>query len=243
MRWRRIIVGLAGVLLVAWIVATVRLVFVPTEDDVGKADAVVVLAGSKHERLDRGLELVRDGVAPVLVISDGFDPRQPRANRLCQEGGERFTVVCFTPDPDSTRGEARSTAQLARERDWQRVLLVTSRFHVTRARMLFDRCLDADVDAVGVDYPWTSVPSGGRRRMGEAGPVLDRDSGLLEAQSPQSKSRVRPQRESSSSMRSSPGHGWTCATTAGSSPSIVSSMRACSSVLKSGWFSNGSPFR
>jgi uncharacterized SAM-binding protein YcdF (DUF218 family) len=159
MRWRRIIVGLVGVLLVAWIVATVRLVFIPTEDEVGKADAVVVLAGSKHERLDRGLELVREGVAPVLVISDGFDPRQPRANRLCREGGESFTVVCFTPDPDSTRGEARNTAELARERDWQRVLVVTSRFHVTRARMLFDRCLDADVDAVGVDYPWTSVPA------------------------------------------------------------------------------------
>ena len=150
--------GVVGVLLVAWIVATVRLVFVPTEDDVGKADAVVVLAGSKHERLDRGLELVRDGVAPVLVISDGFDPHQPRANRLCREGGESFTVVCFTPDPDSTRGEARSTAELARKNGWQRVLVVTSRFHVTRARMLFDRCLDADVDAVGVDYPWTSVP-------------------------------------------------------------------------------------
>jgi hypothetical protein len=25
--------------------------------------------------------------------------------------------------------------------------------------MLFDRCLTADVDAVGVDYPWTSVPA------------------------------------------------------------------------------------
>ena len=99
--------GLVGVLLVAWIVATVRLVFVPTEDEPGKADAVVVLAGSKHERLDRGLELVRQDVAPVLVISDGFDPRQPRANRLCREGGDGFSVTCFTPDPDSTRGEAR----------------------------------------------------------------------------------------------------------------------------------------
>ena len=35
---------------------------------------------------------------------------------------------------------------------------MTSRFHVTRARMLFDRCVDGDVDAVGVDYPWTTIP-------------------------------------------------------------------------------------
>ena len=150
---------LLGVLLVAWIVATVRLVLVPAEDEPGKADAVVVLSGSKHERLDRGLELVREGVAPVLVISGGFDPRQPRANRLCQEGGDGFDVACFTPHPDSTRGEARKVAELARKHRWQRVLVVTSRFHVTRARMVLDRCLDADVDAVGVDYPWTSVPA------------------------------------------------------------------------------------
>lgn len=159
MRWRRIVLSVLGVLVVAWIVATVRIVFVPAEDDPGTADAVVVLAGSKHERLDRGLELVRDGVARTLVISDGFDPRQPQANRLCREGGDGFGVACFTPDPDSTRGEARAVAELARKHGWRRVLLVTSRFHVTRARMLFDRCLDADVDAVGVDYPWTSVPA------------------------------------------------------------------------------------
>ena len=50
-------------------------------------------------------------------------------------------------------------AELARKHGWKRVLLVTSRFHVTRARMLFDRCTGVDVDAVGVDYPLTSVPA------------------------------------------------------------------------------------
>ena len=156
MRWILIVLG---VLVIAWVLATVRVVLVPTEDEVGQADAVVVLSGSKHERLDRGLELVREGVAPVLVISGGLDPRQPRANELCRDGDEGFSVTCFTPDPDSTRGEARKVADLARENGWKRVLVVTSRFHVTRARMLFDRCTDVDVDAVGVDYPWTSVPA------------------------------------------------------------------------------------
>ncbi|MET0938318.1 MAG: YdcF family protein [Gaiellaceae bacterium] len=156
MRW--ILIAL-GVLVLAWVAATLRLVFFPVEDDAGRADAVVVLSGSKHERLDRGLELAREGVAPVLVISGGLDPRQPVANELCRDGGEGFSVTCFTPDPDSTRGEARRVAELARKRGWKRVLVVTSRFHVTRARMLFDRCLDIDVDAVGVDYPWSSVPA------------------------------------------------------------------------------------
>lgn len=155
-----ILLAAAGVLVLVWLAATVRLVFFPAEDAPGKADAVVVLSGSKHERLDRGLELMRDGVAPTLVISGGFDPRQPTASRLCHAGkGDGFDVLCFTPDPDSTRGEAQATGRLAAEHGWKRVLLVTSRFHVTRARMLFDRCVDGDVDAVGVNYPRTSIPA------------------------------------------------------------------------------------
>jgi uncharacterized SAM-binding protein YcdF (DUF218 family) len=158
--WKRILLAVVGVLAIAWVAATLRLVFFPAEDAPGKADAVVVLSGSKHERLDRGLELMRDGVAPTLVISGGFDPRQPTANRLCHAGkGDGFRVLCFTPDPDSTRGEAQATGRLATEHGWKRVLIVTSRFHVSRARMLFDRCIDGNVDAVGVSYPWTSIPA------------------------------------------------------------------------------------
>ncbi len=159
MSCKRIFVAAGGVLVLVLLAATVRLVFVPAEDTPGKADAVVVLSGSKHERLDRGLELMRDGVAPTLVISGGLDPRQPTANRLCHAGKEgTFRVICFTPDPDSTRGEAQATKRLAADNGWKRVLLVTSRFHVTRARMLFDRCVDGDVDAVGVSYRLTSIP-------------------------------------------------------------------------------------
>ena len=158
--WKRILLAAAGLLALVWIAATVRLVFIPDEDAPGKADAVIVLSGSKHERLDRGLELMREGAAPTLVISGGFDPRQPTASRLCHAGkGNGFEVVCFTPDPDSTRGEAQATGRLATEHGWKRVVLVTSRFHVSRARMLFDRCVDGDVDAVGVPYPWTSIPA------------------------------------------------------------------------------------
>lgn len=156
---RRLVLAVVVVLLAAWIAVTIRVVFLPAEDEPGRADAVVVLAGSKHERLDRGLELMSDGVSQTLVISDGLDPRQPRANRLCRQGrGDGFRVLCFTPDPDSTRGEARAVGELSDMLGWRRVLLVTSTFHVTRARMLFDRCLEADVDAVGAPYPRTAIP-------------------------------------------------------------------------------------
>jgi uncharacterized SAM-binding protein YcdF (DUF218 family) len=127
--------------------ATAALMVFPPEDHPRRADVVVVLSGS-HDRLPEGLELMRRGVAPVLVISDGAVPGWAAANRLCR-GGAKFRVVCFHPKPYSTRGEARFVAALMHRRGWKRVVVVTSRYHVLRARMDFRRCVDGDVDAVG----------------------------------------------------------------------------------------------
>ena len=116
----------------------------------------MVLAGD-HLRLGKALELMARQVAPTLVISDGRAPGWYRANRLC-DGGARFRVVCFEPRPYSTRGEARAVARMARRRGWRSVLVVTSRYHVTRARLLFDRCVAARVWATGSTYRRSLVP-------------------------------------------------------------------------------------
>ena len=101
------------------------------------------------------LELVENGVAPVLVISDGLDSRSPRANRLCRE---RTWVLCPKPDPYSTRGEARLVAGLARERGWDSIVVVSSRFHLYRARLLFERCLGGRIAMAGAPSPWWRLP-------------------------------------------------------------------------------------
>lgn len=155
LRPRRLVIS---ALLLVFVAVSARLFLFPSEDNPGRADAVVVLAGARKPRLARGLELMRSGVAPVLVISDGRDPLWPQANRLCRNGGGTFRVVCFRPDPYNTRGEAEAVGRLARRRGWGSVLVVTSTFHVTRARMLFERCIDGEVDAVGAPYAKKRVP-------------------------------------------------------------------------------------
>jgi uncharacterized SAM-binding protein YcdF (DUF218 family) len=145
-------------LLVGWLIATTVLFVRPREDAPEDADAVVVLSGSGRYRLPRALELMRAGVAPTLVISNGLDPGWRQARRLCRDGEPRFRVICFVPNPDSTQGEAEAVGRLAVGRDWRSVVLVTSRFHVTRARMLFERCFDGDIGAVGTRSPWIFYP-------------------------------------------------------------------------------------
>ena len=144
-------------LVVAWLAATAVLFVWPHEDSPAHADAVVVLSGSRTSRLDKALTLMRRGVAPVLVISDGRDPLWPQANRLCAGGG-RFAVLCFRPSPYSTRGEAEAVASMAARRGWRSIVIVTSTYHVSRARLLFERCFHGRVQAVGSRYTLTRLP-------------------------------------------------------------------------------------
>ena len=154
MRAARAVVALV---LVAWLAATAVLFVWPRESAPESADAVVVLSGGRKTRLAKGLELVRAGVAPTLVISDGRARGWRQGNRLCA-GGERFRVVCFRPDPYSTQGEAEAVAGLARARDWDSVVVVTSGYHVTRSRLLFRRCTDTEIEGVAADTSaWSLV--------------------------------------------------------------------------------------
>ncbi|MGD0712627.1 MAG: YdcF family protein [Gaiellaceae bacterium] len=158
----RCLLAVVAVLVGAWLVTVAFLFIWPRADaPPARADAVVVLSGGLNERLDPALALVRRGVAPVLAISSAFrDPRWTKAHRLCrgEEGPTRFRVLCFEASPYSTRGEARSVARLARQHGWTRIVVVTSTYHVTRARMLFQRCYHGRLWVVGTGSTWWRLP-------------------------------------------------------------------------------------
>jgi uncharacterized SAM-binding protein YcdF (DUF218 family) len=157
----RRLVSAALALLAAWVVACLVLfVWSPwAQSAPAHADAVVVLSG-EHSRLPPALALIRRGVAPVLAISSVREtPRWLAARRLC--AARRYdgaSIVCFEAVPYSTRGEARAVARLARERGWRSVVVVTSRFHITRAHMLFRRCYHGGLAFVAAPSPWWRAP-------------------------------------------------------------------------------------
>ena len=137
-------------MLAAFIVASTYFFVRPDSDPRPQAaDAVVVLSGGRGHRLAKGLELWHDGFARTLAISDGNAPGWPEANRLCK----RPRVVCFRPAPYSTRGEARWTAAEARRRGWDDVVVVTSTYHVRRARRIFERCYHRRLAVVAARPP------------------------------------------------------------------------------------------
>ena len=147
-RWLPLFTVLFGI----WLVWAFALFVVHHDDQPIRADAVVVLQGSKT-RLPRGYELMQEGYAPLLLISRGS--RQKLEARLC-DGESRFEVVCFSAS--STRGEARIVSRLARERDLRSLDVVTSQFHVFRARKIFARCYSGDFRIVGSPQQWWKLP-------------------------------------------------------------------------------------
>lgn len=143
--------GAAFAVAVAAVLAAVVMVRWPRQDHPRHADAIVVLSGDHGERLALAQRLLSAGVAHILVFAG--QPDSATAAQMCR-GGQPFQVVCVVPHPDSTRTEAQALGRLARQRHWTSIVVATSQSHIARARLLFQRCVGAQVQVVGAHLPF-----------------------------------------------------------------------------------------
>ena len=157
-----LVAGLVGAVVLASIplgrsfVAETRAVLSPSPAAGAPAPAVdpttpILVLGGERERMVLALTL--PGVAAgerSLVASAGA------ADDLVALGGDCDApgVRCVDPVPATTRGEARLAARLARTEGWDRLVVVTSWWHVHRASLHLAACLEP----LGVAV--TLVPAG-----------------------------------------------------------------------------------
>lgn len=147
-----------------------------TPSQLPKADAVVVLGGGLQpalpprqgvevaeggDRLLRGMQLVRRGLAPLLVTSGGrvsftsndqAPPEAVWAQNLAIELGLPANRILLNPSSRTTAEEARDIGTLGKQRGWTRVLLVTSAFHMPRSLASFRKRSGLTVIPVSCDY-------------------------------------------------------------------------------------------
>lgn len=129
------------------------------------ADAIVLLAGDisipipprvesqiRGNRSAHTLRLYRAGKAPLIIVSggnvfpqEGFRPEAAYTADLLQEWGIPQSAIIFEGNSRNTRENALETSKLLKNRQLNRVLLVTSAFHMPRALATFR---GAGIDAI-----------------------------------------------------------------------------------------------
>ncbi|MFI7589580.1 hypothetical protein ACIB24_21140 [Spongisporangium articulatum] len=155
MRIRRLVVGGLAALVV--LAAAGWPVYVHPRTDSASAsdpaDAVVALGGNVGTAYV-AQRMFREGLARHLVVSDPYGQWEPGMYGVCparelarelrpnrpQAANDGAGVTCFAPDPSTTRGEAMEIGRLARENGWDDVIVLAPTFHITRSRVIVERC-------------------------------------------------------------------------------------------------------
>jgi hypothetical protein len=144
------VVAAGVVVLLAWLSVCYVVIVKPATDAPVKVDAVVVLGPpDANDRYDEALSLVRAGYTNTLVLS-AVTTEQPALYDICLHGLSGVQIHCFYPQPTTTQGEARRITSLAAQYGWKKIIVVTSAFHVSRARMIIQRCFPGQLLMVGV---------------------------------------------------------------------------------------------
>lgn len=117
-----------------------------------KSDGLIVLAGEySGYRAQAGAELVREGYAPVALISGtnwyyGIWESDLAIDFAVRNGQPREILESFRHEATSTDEELQLLFAEAQRRGWRRVILVTSNFHTRRTGLLVRRNLPAGLD-------------------------------------------------------------------------------------------------
>jgi hypothetical protein len=141
------VVAVLLVAVVAFSAVTARLFVYPVVNAPQVSDAIVVLGGSGGAPVRAGVALADKGYAPLLVISL-VTGQQCQPALLHLTGHVR--AACFHADPQSTQGEARAIAHLAKVDHLHSIIVVAPTSQVTRARLRVSRCYSGTLLMDGV---------------------------------------------------------------------------------------------
>jgi len=148
------------VLLVGFSAVTARWFIWPPQGMPARVDAIVLLNGpSDLNRLEEALDLARARRASFLVIS--YSPEGPRwwsSGSACAPKVTEAKVICFIPNPDTTRGEAEFAGRLARQYHWHSIVLVATAPQDPAALLRTRRCFSGKIYMINVSFPGSEWP-------------------------------------------------------------------------------------
>lgn len=166
-RWGRVVLAVAAVVVAYYLVTLFQVWSAGREHtpEVGSADVIVVLGAAQYDgrpspqlaaRLDHGLDLWEQGVAPTIMVTGGNRP----GDRFTEaEAGFAYLVERGVPAEailredvgTTTYGSLEAAAGLLLARGTPDVVLVTDPYHSLRTRLI--------ADEVGLDPTLSPTPA------------------------------------------------------------------------------------
>ena len=121
----------------------------PAASDAPKVDAIVVITGGKG-RIEHAVSLLADGKARRMLIA-GADPSVRKVDLVHRLGGKKKLFDCCVDlgsESVDTRSNAEEANRWLERRKYRSIRLVTSDWHMRRARYEFNRQLDPAIEIV-----------------------------------------------------------------------------------------------
>lgn len=116
------------------------------DEPAAHADVMLLLGDDNFyaDRATRAAEMIRHGVAPVVVASGrrlrpSAGVVELEEHDLIERGVPKDKIIRFPHDAESTLEEATALARLCSERRFRSVIVVTSNYHARRARYIFHK--------------------------------------------------------------------------------------------------------
>ena len=128
-------------------------------EDMDVADSIVVLSGmivpiktkqgiayewGDPDRFFGGIELIKAGKAKNIIFTGGILPWQKKIQpegqilaKFAEDFGIPSSQIIVTDDVENTRDEAKAVREILTKNNTNKVILVTSAFHMPRASKLF----------------------------------------------------------------------------------------------------------
>lgn len=121
-------------------------VTLPRPADAARTDAIVVLTGAPG-RIERGFELLQAKRAERMLVSGVYREVRPRELAQAQGMPPALMACCVDLGREAvdTRSNAVETAEWIAARDYRSIRLITTDWHMPRARAELARALPGDV--------------------------------------------------------------------------------------------------
>ena len=177
--------------------------YLATEDPLEHADAIAVLAGTRMDRALEAVDVYQRGFAPRIVLTrmtpeQSFAVLAQRGIRVPADADSTRDVLeklgvpadaILIPDRihDNTAQETETLRELAIKNGWRRLIIVTSRYHLRRARFAATRELahtGVEISMHGSRYEsvtpdrWWTRRADWRWVMSESGKLVAYELGL-----------------------------------------------------------------